>query len=260
MAPRSALRLMQLQATLPGWNRPSKRQSNRSPSPPLRSGAPPAETCHVSDARRFLPAAVPRSGARMTLHPFDNDTGRNLARRQLAIRDTCFVVLALTLDARRLTPCAGIDTVILGVARLRQRHGVDAMLLVAAGAVGDGDIDVDAEAELARLHELVRALAMTPHVRFLTAASMNVLRDCHAAANVLVSTPWRAADTGSAVGNGCGAICSPCTGAVLPPHDAEALAACLARLQRLPLLAQAMAYPACAHLADLPARHKPAFQ
>jgi D-inositol-3-phosphate glycosyltransferase len=194
----------------------------------------------------------------MTLHPFDNDTGRDLARRRLAIGPACFVVLALTLDARRLTPCVGIDTVILGVARLRQRHGVDAMLLVAAGAVVD--VDVDAEAELARLHELVRALAMTPHVRFLTAASMNVLRDCHAAANVLVSTPWRAADAGSAVGNGCGAICSPCTGAVLPPHDAEALAACLARLQRLPRLAQATAHAACMHLADLPARHKPAFQ
>jgi len=198
----------------------------------------------------------------MTLHPFDTDTGRDLARRRLAIGPTCFVMLTLTLDARRLTPCVGIDTVILGVARLRQRHGVDAMLLVAAGAVADGNVDVDAvaEAELARLHELVRVLAMTPHVRFLTAVSMNVLRDCHAAANVLVSTPWRAADAGSAVGNGCGAICSPCTGATLPPHDAEALAACLARLQRLPRLAQVMAYPACAHLADLPARHKPAFQ
>jgi hypothetical protein len=253
---------MQLQATLPGWNRPSKRQSNRSPSPPLRGGAPPAETCHVSDARRFLPAAVPRFGARMTLHPFDNDTGRDLARRRLTIGATCFVVLALTLDTRRLTPCAGIDTVIRGVARLRQRHGVDAMLLVAAGAVGDGDVDVDvdAEAELARLHELVRALAMTPHVRFLTAASMNVLRDCHAAANVLVSTPWRAADAGSAVGNGRGAVCSDLTGAVLPPHDAEPLAASLARLQRLTGQTLATADAACMHLADLPAPHKPAFQ
>jgi len=200
----------------------------------------------------------------MTLHPFDNDTGRDLARRRLAIGPTCFVVLALTLDTRRLTPCVGIDTVILGVARLRQRHGVDAMLLVAAGAVGDGDgdgdVNVDAEAELARLHELVRALAMTPHVRFLTAASMNVLRDCHAAANVLVSTPWRAADAGSAVGNGRGAVCSDLTGAVLPPHDAEPLAASLARLQRLTGQTLATADAACMHLADLPAPHKPAFQ
>jgi len=196
----------------------------------------------------------------MTLHPFDNDTGRDLARRRLAIGPTCFVVLALSLDARRLTPCVGVDTVIRGVARLRQRHGVDAVLLVAAGAVADGDVDVDAEAELARLHELVRALAMTPHVRFLTAAPMNVLRDCHAAANVLVSTPWRAADAGSAVSNGRGAVCNGLTGAVLPPHDAEALAACLARLQRLSSLALVAVDAALAHLADLPALDKPAFQ
>jgi len=204
----------------------------------------------------------------MTLHPFDNHTGRDLARHQLAIRDTCFVVLALTGDTRRLTPCAGIDTVILGVARLRQRHGVDAMLLVAAGAVANGDVDVDvdadadavAEAELARLNELVRVLAMTPHVRFLTAAPMNVLRDCHAAANVLVSTPWHPADAGSAVCNEREAVCSGRTGAVLPPHDAEALAACLARLQRLPRLALVTVDAALTHLADLPALHKPAFQ
>ena len=194
----------------------------------------------------------------MTLHPFDNDTGRDLARCQLEIGPACFVVLALTLDARRLTPCAGIDTVILGVARLRQRHGVNAMLLVAAGAVGD--VDAAADAELARLRELVRALAMKPQVRFLTAAPMNVLRDCHAAANVLVSTPWRTTDAGSAVGNGRAAVCSSHTGAGLPPHDAETLAACLARLQRLSNLTLATSDAACTHLADLPARQKPAFQ
>jgi len=194
----------------------------------------------------------------MTLHPFDNNTGRDLARRQLAIGPACFVVLTLFLHDGRLTPRVGIDTVILGVARLRQRHGVDAMLLVAAGAVADG-IAV-ADAELARLRELVRALAMKPHVRFLVASPLDTLRDCHAAANVLVSTPWRAADARSAVDNGRAAICSDLTGAVLSPHDAEALAARLARLQRLPRLALVTVDAACAHLADLPAPDKPAFQ
>ena len=194
----------------------------------------------------------------MTLHPFDDGTGRDLARRQLAIGPACFVVLTLSLHDGRLTPCAGIDTVILGVARLRQRHDVDAMLLVAAGTVADG-IAV-ADAELARLRELVRVLAMKPHVRFLVATPLDTLRDCHAAANVLVSTPWRAADAGSAVDNGRTAVCSDLTGAVLPPHDAEALAAWLARLQRLPRLALVTADAACAHLADLPAPDKPAFQ
>ena len=198
----------------------------------------------------------------MTLNSFDNDTRRDLARRQLEIDPASFVVLAFTLDARRLTPCVGIDTVILGVAGLRQRHGVDAMLLVAAGAVPDVDAvaDTAAAAELARLRELVRALAMKPHVRFLTAAPMNVLRDCHAAANVLVSTPWRAADAGSAVGSGCGAACNGRSHAILPTHDAEALVARLARLQRCPGHTPATANAACAHLADLRALHKPAFQ
>lgn len=194
----------------------------------------------------------------MTLHPFDDGTGRDLARRQLAIGPACFVVLTLSLHDGRLTPRAGIDTVILGVARLRQRHGVDAMLLVAAGAAADG-IAV-ADAELARLRELVRVLAMKPHVRFLVATPLDTLRDCHAAANVLVSTPWRAADAGSAVDNGRTAVCSDLTGAVLPPHDAEALAARLARLQRLPRLALVTVDAACAHLADRPAPDKPAFQ
>ena len=250
----------------------------------MRGGAQPAETCHVSDARRFLPCrhatlwralasfapgplpvaftvhgdAAP--GAGMTLHPFDDGMGRQLARRQLEIGPACFVVLALPLHDGRLTPCVGIDTVILGVARLRQRHGVDAMLLVAAGAVADADADAIAGAELARLRELVRALAMKPHVRFLTAAPMNVLRDCHAAAHVLVSTPWRAADTGSTFCNWRKAVCNDRTGAVLPPHDAETLAACLARLQRLPCLAQATANAAGAQPADLATLPKPAFQ
>lgn len=194
----------------------------------------------------------------MTLHPFDDGTGRDLARRQLEIGPACFVVLTLSLHDGRLTPCAGIDTVILGVARLRQRHDVDAMLLVAAGTVADG-IAV-ADAELARLRELVRVLAMKPHVRFLVATPLDTLRDCHAAANVLVSTPWRAADAGSAVDNGRTAVCSDLTGAVLPPHDAEALAARLARLQRLPRLELVTVDVACAHLAELPAPDKPAIQ
>ena len=170
----------------------------------------------------------------MTLHSFDNDTRRDLARRQLEIDPASFVVLALTLDARRLTPCVGIDTVILGVAGLRQRHGVDAMLLVAAGAVADVDAvaDTAAAAELARLRELVRALAMTAHVRFLVAASLNSVRDCHAAADVLVSTPLRMADASSVTGAGRDVAHGQAAAVILSPRDAEALAALLARLQR----------------------------
>jgi len=176
------------------------------------------------------PAAAPPFGA----HP----PRPVLARRRLGIGPACFVVLASHLHAGRLAPRAGLDTVIVGVARLRQRHGIDAMLLVAVGAGADADADADAmadtdaDAELARLRELVRALAMTAHVRFVVAASLNSLRDWHAAADVLVSTPWRMADTGIAMEGGRDAARGRATAVVLPPRDAETLTAHLARLQR----------------------------
>ena len=170
-------------------------------------------------------AAVPPFGAR--------PPGRALARRRLDIAQACFVVLAGVVRSGRLAPCVGIDTAILGVARLRQRHGVDAMLLVAVSA----DADADADAELARLHDLVRALSMKTHVRFQAPGSTQVLRDCHAAANVLVSTPWCAAD----VTLSHAAMACALPGAVIPRRDAEALASHLARLHRLSGLAQAMA-------------------
>lgn len=166
------------------------------------------------------PAAAPPFGAHLPESA--------LARRRLAIGPACFLVLASHLHAGRLAPGAGIDTVILGVARLRQRHGVDAMLLVALGTAADADT----AAELARLRELVRALAMTAHVRFLVAASLNSVSDCHAAADVLVSTPLRMADASSVTGAGRDVAHGQAAAVILSPRDAEALAALLARLLR----------------------------
>ena len=180
------------------------------------------------------PAAAPPSGA----HPPE----RIPARRRLDIGPACFVILASHLHAGRLTPGIGIATVILGVARLRQRHGVDAVLLVAVGADAEAEAEAEAEAdamaaadagaELARLRELVRALAMTKHVRFLIAASLNSLRDWHAVADVLVSTPWRMANASSVTGDGRDVARGQATAVALPPRDAEALATRLASLQR----------------------------
>lgn len=174
------------------------------------------------------PAAAPPSGA----HPPE----RIPARRRLDIGPACFVILASHLHAGRLAPGIGIATVILGVARLRQRHGVDAMLLVAVSAEAEAEADAmaaaDAGAELARLRELVRALAMTKHVRFLVATSLHSLRDWHAAADVLVSMPWRMADTGITMDDGRDVARGQATAVALPPRDAEALATRLASLQR----------------------------
>ncbi|MEW7849317.1 glycosyltransferase [Massilia aurea] len=192
----------------------------------------------------------------MNLHALEGravfaGTRRAAARRRLGLGPACFVVLCSVLAG---TPCAGIDTVILGVARLRQRHGVDGLLLVALG--------IAADAELARLRELTRALGMRAHVRFVIAAPMNALRDCHAAADVLVNTPWGSASISSAplssaprrtahaaassprpvIGSDAGqlraATLDGATGYLIPPRDPETLAARLAHLANLAVPAE----------------------
>lgn len=163
-------------------------------------------------------------------------TWRETARWRLGIDPACFLVLC-SVPGRLLH--ARIDTVILGIVRLRQRHGVEAMLIVAVGAAAD--------AEQARLRDLVRAMCMRPHVRFVNAAPAGTVVACHAAANVLVSTSWRASDDGV-------------TGDVIPARDPEALAERLARLQRLSWQAQATARSGRAHLVHLAALDRPAVQ
>jgi len=182
----------------------------------------------------------------MNLHDLEGSavfacTRREAVRRRLGFDPACFVVLARVAAS---TPCAGVDTVILGVARLRQRHAVDGLLLVAAGIV--------AEAELARLRDLTRALGMRAHVRFLITAPMHALRDCHVAADVLVSTPWGPASRrithaaapyarpviGSDAGQLRAATVDGATGYLIPPRDPETLAARLAHLANLPAPAE----------------------
>jgi len=190
------------------------------------------------------------------------DTARTLARQWLGIDPARFVVLHVGGMAAR----AGIDTAILGVARLRQRHGVDAMLVVALRRTGaTRDVHIPIANELARLRQLTHALGVAPHVRFACAPSPSALPDYHAAANVLATLPWcpssgvaaRAAMAcarpviGVLLAGGPGLVLDGVTGYLIPAHDAEALAARLARLQRLPRLAQAMGNAGHAHLADL---------
>jgi hypothetical protein len=164
----------------------------------------------------------------MNLHDIDActplaDAEREAARQRLGIDPACFVVLDVVLHGGSLAPRDGIDTVILAVARLRQRHGVNSMLMVAHGTA--------ASAEPARLRALARALCMEPHVRFICDPPPGALRDCHTAANVMVSAPWSATGSHAA-------------------RDAEALAEQLARLQRRPLMAQAMGDASRAHLSN----------
>lgn len=192
----------------------------------------------------------------MNLHDIDAcapmaPAGREPARRRLGIDPACFVVLDVV--PHTVAPRDGVDTVILALARLRQRYGVDGILLL-TGRVAPN-------AELARLRALARALQVEPHVRFIADPLPDVLRDCHAAANVLASTPWCASRVSAAhdampyplpvictdaVGS-LSAVRDGVSGYLIAPRDAALLADRLARLQRLPLLAQAMADACRAH-------------
>ena len=162
------------------------------------------------------------------------------ARARLGLGQHRFVVLQLG----HMLPREGVDTVIQGLARLRQRHGVDAQLLVAGG---DGP-------ELGRLRAAAADLGIAPHVRFAGWQPRSLLRDYYSAANVFASTPWHAPFgitlveamacarpvIGSEVGGIKHTVDDGLTGFLIPPRDPEALADRLARLHRHPELARAM--------------------
>lgn len=184
------------------------------------------------------------------------------ARRRLRIAGGRFVVLQLG----RMVPRKGVDTVIQGVAMLRQRHGIDAELIVVGGddSMPDGAVPSRHDArhaaighdgvELARLRQLARELGIASHVRFEGRQPRAVLRDYYAAANVFASTPWyepfgitpveamacARAVVGAGVGGIKNTVLDGVTGYLVPPRDPEALAERLAHLQRQPGHAQHM--------------------
>lgn len=199
------------------------------------------------------------------------------ARLRMDIAPLRFVVLCAAATVGPIAARDGIDTVILACAMLRQRLGVDAMLVVICGERSDkrdderGGDSAD-DTERARLRQLARELDVGRHIRFATRRSTALLDDCHAAADVFASTPWRASPAtastvaramacalpvvGTAVGASAGAdrsaitatVRDGVTGYLVPPRDPETLCRCLARLQRQPLLARAMGMAGQAHI------------
>ena len=174
------------------------------------------------------------------------------ARARLGLDAGRFIVLQLG----RMVPRKGVDTVIQGVAMLRQRYGVDAQLLVVggdtgchAGAGGSGDGH-----ELARLRSVAADLGIAAQVRFTGQQPRAVLRDYYSAANVFASTPWyepfgitpveamacARPVVGAEVGGIKSTVNDSVTGFLIPSRDPAALADRLARLHRHPELARAM--------------------
>ena len=169
-----------------------------------------------------------------------------LARQKLSLPVSKFVVLQLG----RMVPRKGIDNVIESVALLRQRHGVDAMLLVVGG---EGDARAACEApELTRLRSLAREHGVADMVQFTGRKNRSELRYYYSAADVFVTTPWyepfgitpveamacARPVIGAEVGGIKSTVIDGKTGFLVPARDPQAVAEKLAALHANPELAR----------------------
>ena len=173
---------------------------------------------------------------------------RAAARAQLGLPPGRFTVLQLG----RMVPRKGVDTVIQGLALLRERHGVDAELLVAGG--GQAGLDAASDPELARLGALAQQLGIGGQVRFVGQQPRAALRLWYGAADVFVTTPWyepfgitpveamacARPVIGSEVGGIKSTVVDGLTGFLIPSRDPRALAERLAQLHADPALALRM--------------------
>ncbi|MFC5461928.1 glycosyltransferase [Massilia niabensis] len=175
------------------------------------------------------------------------------ARARLGLAQERFTILQLG----RMVPRKGVDTVIQGLAMLRERHGIDALLLVVGGDHGrltDGVANHRDDPEVARLQALARQLGIEAHVRFVGQQPRAALRHYYSAANVFVTTPWyepfgitpveamacARPVVGSEVGGIKSTVIDGVTGFLIPSRDPRALAERLAQLHADPLLARRM--------------------
>jgi glycosyltransferase involved in cell wall biosynthesis len=148
----------------------------------------------------------------------------------------------VVLQLGRLVPRKGIDNVIRGIARLRDRHDVRATLIIVGG---DSDApDPVRTPDIARLMTLAEREGVTEQVRFVGRRGRDSLRFYYSAADVFVTTPWyepfgltplesMACGTpviGSDVGGIRYTVCDGKTGYLVPPNDPDALAGRLARV------------------------------
>lgn len=152
----------------------------------------------------------------------------------------------ILLQLGRMVPRKGVDNVIRGLARLRNRHGLAARLLVVGGE--SREPDPIRTPEIGRLQRIARREGVTDAVTFIGSRGRHELRDYYGAADVFITTPWyepfgitpveaMACGTpviGSNVGGIKTTIDDGRTGFLVPPKDPDALADRLADLLRDP--------------------------
>ena len=161
---------------------------------------------------------------------------RRRARSIVGLKQDEHVVLQLG----RLVPRKGIDNVIRGIARLRDRHCVEATLVIVGGE--SDSPDPVRTPEIGRLTAIAEEEGVVEQVRFIGRRGRDWLRYYYSAADVFVTTPWyepfgltpleaMACGTpviGACVGGIRYTVCEGETGHLVPPNDPEALAERLA--------------------------------
>ena len=199
--------------------------------------------------------------ARISTVPWGVDTQRfkpgdqAQARRALGWSDDDFIIL----HVGPLRPGAGVDDVILALARLPRtlRARLVVVDLAGAGEWGEGGeggerCTPESALETARLGALARDAGVADRVSF--AGPGAPLPQCYLGADVLAATPWcepfgtapleaMACGTpviGSTVGSIRHTVAPGVSGCLVPPHDAEALAAQLLRLKAHPQVLRAL--------------------
>jgi D-inositol-3-phosphate glycosyltransferase len=173
---------------------------------------------------------------------------RPFARRTLGLPTDERILL----NIGRLVPRKGIDNAIRGLARLEQRHGIAARLLVVGG---NSDLpDPYATPEIGRLRALAAAEGIGERVVFTGRRSREFLKLYYSAADAFVTTPWyepfgitpleaMACGTpviGADVGGIRFSVADGETGWLVPPEDPDALADRAAQLFLAPGAANAM--------------------
>jgi D-inositol-3-phosphate glycosyltransferase len=157
----------------------------------------------------------------------------------------------LLLQLGRVVPRKGVDNVIRALSRVR-RTSTAVKLMIVGGETDNADDENNPE--ISRLRQIAIEEGISDHVIFTGRKNRDVLKYYYAAANVFITTPWyepfgitplesMACGTpviGANVGGIKYSVEDGKTGFLVPPNDADALAAKIYELLHDPAMAKAM--------------------
>jgi D-inositol-3-phosphate glycosyltransferase len=183
------------------------------------------------------------------------------ARRKLGLKLAKDERVVLQLG--RMVPRKGVDTALLGFAKLVREHGVRAKLIIVGGESRDPDPKVTPE--IGRLMAIAESEGVSDCVIFTGSRRREELRYYYAAADVFISTPWyepfgitpleaMASGTpviGSNVGGIKFSVRDGECGYLVPPRDPDAVAERLAFLFRHPKIVSVLRQQAIRRANDL---------